>query len=86
MAYKKQHFADGEVLKADHLNHIEDGIDDAVNGVEKAVSFEYQNLTETQKQQARTNIGALGKGDLTTEIWTFTLADGTTVEKKVVLG
>lgn len=26
MAYEKQNFADGSVLKAENLNHIEDGI------------------------------------------------------------
>ena len=26
MAYEKQNFADGQVLKAKNLNHIEDGI------------------------------------------------------------
>ena len=26
MAYKKQNFTDGQVLTAEHLNHIEDGI------------------------------------------------------------
>ena len=26
MAYEKQNFADGQVLKAENLNHIEDGI------------------------------------------------------------
>lgn len=26
MAYKKQNFTDGQVLTADHLNHIENGI------------------------------------------------------------
>ena len=31
MAYEKQNFADGQVLKAENLNHIEDGI----KGIEK---------------------------------------------------
>ena len=26
MAYQKQNFTDGQVLTAEHLNHIEDGI------------------------------------------------------------
>lgn len=64
MAYNKQNFADGQVLKAEHLNHIEDGIEDAINTAEKSVSFKYQNLTDTQKSQARTNIGALGQSDI----------------------
>lgn len=86
MAYKKQNFVDGQVLKAEHLNHIEEGINNATNTAEKSVSFEYQNLSDAQKKQSRTNIGAIAKEDIETEIWTFTLADGTIVEKKVVLG
>lgn len=32
MSYKKQNFKDGQVLKAEHLNHIEDGIYSKVRG------------------------------------------------------
>lgn len=32
MSYKKQNFTDGQVLKAEHLNHIEDGIYSKVRG------------------------------------------------------
>lgn len=34
MAYERQNFKDGDVLKASHLNHIEDGIEEAGNGVD----------------------------------------------------
>jgi hypothetical protein len=51
MAYKKQHFIDDEVLEAAQLNHMEDGIANAVSVTE-------QNLSEEQKAQARKNIGA----------------------------
>lgn len=32
MSYEKQHFEDGMVLKAEHLNHIEDGIAELAEG------------------------------------------------------
>lgn len=64
MAYKKQNFYDGQVLEAEHLNHIEDGVNEAHNTIEKSIKYEYQNLTNTQKTQARSNIGALGQSDL----------------------
>lgn len=49
MAYEKQNFIPGQKLKASQLNHIEDGI---VN----AVSVTEQTLTEAQKSQARKNL------------------------------
>ena len=35
MAYEKQNFEDGAVLKASHLNHIEDGIEAVENKVKE---------------------------------------------------
>lgn len=64
MAYKKQNFEDGQLLTAEELNHIEDGIVENEKNASKAVRYDYQNLSETQKTQARTNIGAIGQGDL----------------------
>lgn len=51
MGYTKQNFSDGMTLCAEHLNHMEEGI-------ESSVSFTEQELTEVQKEQARKNIGA----------------------------
>ena len=51
MAYEKQNFIEKQVLKAEHLNHIE-------SGIESAVSVTAQSLTDAQKTQARSNIGA----------------------------
>ena len=41
MSYTKQNFKDGQTLKAEHLNHMEDGIvnlENAVVALEEAVS------------------------------------------------
>ena len=46
-----------------------------------AVLYTAQSLTEEQKAQVRTNIGA--EKVLTSETWTFTLEDDTTVTKEV---
>lgn len=51
MAYEKQNFLPGQKLKASELNHMEEGIADAVSVTE-------QTLSEEQKAQARENIGA----------------------------
>ena len=64
MAYKRQNFADGDLLTADKLNHMEDGILANEENAAKTVIFEYQLLSETQKAQVRANIGALGDNDL----------------------
>ena len=64
MAYKRQNFADGDLLTADKLNYIEDGIVANEENASKSVKFEYQLLSETQKAQVRANIGALGDNDL----------------------
>lgn len=63
MAYKRQNFADGDLLTADKLNYIEDGIVANEENASKSVKFEYQLLSETQKAQVRANIGALGQSD-----------------------
>lgn len=47
----------------------------------KSVLYTAQSLTDAQKEQARTNIGA--EKVLTFETWTFTLEDNTTVTKEV---
>ena len=49
--------------------------------LDKTVKTESQTLSESQKDQARANIGA--EKVLTSETWTFTLEDGTTVTKGV---
>lgn len=64
MAYKRQNFADGDLLTADKLNQIEDGIVANEENASKSVKFEYQLLSETQKAQVRANIGALGQSNL----------------------
>lgn len=57
MAYAKQNFENGQVLTAEHLNHMEQGIVDAV-------SVTPQTLTDGQKAQARENIGAVTKSGI----------------------
>ena len=37
MAYQKQNFVNGQVLTADHMNHIEDGIAAVVQAVDDTV-------------------------------------------------
>lgn len=64
MAYKKQNFEDGQILTAEQLNHIEDGIIENEKNASKALRYDYQNLSTTQQSQARVNIGAIGQGDL----------------------
>ena len=57
MAYEKTVWVNGQApaLDAEHLNKIEQGIADAV-------SVTAQSLTDTQKAQARSNIGAAPDG------------------------
>lgn len=64
MSYKKQNFEDGQILTAEQLNHIEDGIIENEKNASKALRYDYQNLSTTQQSQARVNIGAIGQGDL----------------------
>ena len=47
-----------------------------------AIRGEDYVLTEADKQEIATKV----VGELSTETWTFTLANGSTVTKKVVLG
>ena len=58
---------------------VEDENGKQVHYYPDAVRYNEQSLEESKKAQARKNIG------LTTETWTFTLEDGSTVTKKVVL-
>ena len=48
MAYIKQNFTDGQTLKAEHLNHIEDGIVNAVNNNENILS-QAKEYTDSQR-------------------------------------
>lgn len=52
MAYEKHNWVNGEVIDADKLNHIEEGIAETIQLTE-------QTLTDEQKLNARTNIGAI---------------------------
>lgn len=64
-------------------------------GTSDAVQYIPQELTESQQMQARKNLGVYWKGEteivtippeyLPNEEWTFTLEDGSTVTKKVVI-
>lgn len=60
MSYSKQGFHSGQILLAEHLISMEDGII-------SAVSFNAQELDETQKAQARRNIGITTDDTLTLE-------------------
>lgn len=57
MAYEKQNFVPGQKLTADQMNHIEDGIADAVTINDPILRYDKQTLTEEQQAQARANIG-----------------------------
>jgi hypothetical protein len=54
MSYNKIGFLSGQILKASDLNHIEDGITNAVQ-------YTTQELTSEQQAQAMANIGAQQK-------------------------
>lgn len=64
-------------------------------GTSDAVQYIPQELTTEQQMQARKNLGVYWKGEteiatippeyLPNEEWTFTLEDGSTVTKKVVI-
>lgn len=58
MSYEKLGFESGQKLKAEHLNHMEEGIANAFSSAE-AVLYTGQTLTEEQKAQARENIDAV---------------------------
>ena len=64
MAYKRQNFQDGDILTYEHLNRMEDGIIENEKVASKAVSFDYQELSEQQKAQVIVNIGALSQKDI----------------------
>lgn len=53
MSYQKLNLNDGDILTGDNMDHIEDGIAACVSIEEN------QNLTDTQKENARENIGAV---------------------------
>ncbi|MBO5837287.1 MAG: leucine-rich repeat protein [Oscillospiraceae bacterium] len=55
--YERQNFVKGQKLRADQLNHMEDGI-------LSAVSVNNQDLTPQQQAQARGNIGAVSNEQL----------------------
>lgn len=57
MAYEKQNFIAGDILRAVQLNMME-------KGIYESVSVNEQELTEEQKAQARANIGAAAIGDV----------------------
>jgi lysophospholipase L1-like esterase len=59
MAYEKHYFENGQTLTADHLNEMDDGIERAQNI--EAILYTEQTLTDEQKAQARTNIGAVSE-------------------------
>jgi hypothetical protein len=81
MGYIVQNFKNNQKLKADHLNHIEDGLvsilgttktltkDDFVNG-----SYSTSKLTTSDVNRIRTNLIPVKSGD----ICYFTLEDGWT--------
>lgn len=58
MSYEKLGFESGQKLKAEHLNHMEEGIANAYGSAE-TVLYTEQELTEEQKAQARENIGVI---------------------------
>ena len=65
MAYQKTTWVNGQspAIDAEHLNKIEQGIADAAQAVDGAVRFDAaQVLTDAQKKQARSNIGAEPSG------------------------
>lgn len=60
MAYTKKTWVNGETIYASGMNNMEDGIADADAAASNSVHFnEVQSLTDSQKDQARSNIGAL---------------------------
>lgn len=62
MAYEKHNWINGEIIDADKLNHIENGIVDASNSLTSITNNtihinDAQTLSSTQKEIIRTNIG-----------------------------
>lgn len=64
MSYKKQNFVDGQVITAENLNYMEQGIEKATENAEKCLTWEYQNLTDVQKRQVRANLGLFSQEDI----------------------
>ena len=62
MAYIKHNFKSGDTLYASQLNEMEDQI--ILNETIKSVLYVEQQLTDTQKTQARANIGAASQQDV----------------------
>lgn len=65
MAYVKHTYSSGDILTADNMNHIEDGLYAVTNTANAALTRsvgvvvdDNQYFTSTEKQRARTNIGA----------------------------
>ena len=59
MAYAKQYFVDGEVLNADQLNHMEEGIyqnEEKIVEVEKTVSGTYELVEEITTTEELANV------------------------------
>ena len=73
------------------MSGLHDLLNILIGKLNKAVKTETQTLTDTQKSQARANIGAAApdetvmKNDVTAEAWTFTLSDGSVVSKSVIV-
>lgn len=74
MSYEKQNFVDGQVLKAEHLNHIEAGIEAVEESVGEIVDIVSVEQTTTSDESGGTNI------------ITVTLSDGNTGEFEVKNG
>lgn len=58
MSYQKQNFANGEVLSASQLNHIEDGIVDEEQRLDTAITAE-KTRAEQAEQALDTRTAAL---------------------------
>lgn len=68
MPYEKTTWKSRDLITASKMNNIENGIETA--GEDKFVRYDVaQNLTETQKTQARENIGAAGEGGGSSSEW-----------------
>lgn len=81
MAYDKQNFTDGQVLKAEHLNHMEEGIADAMAKAEAAAGGEGNGTSGLTSEQVIAlngmfSVCAFIKGDVSTEYRAFKAAFG----------
>lgn len=84
MLYEKQNFSPGQTLKASHMNHVEEGIDNLASEIENLV------LTLREITEKGGNVGiasieqtetAYGSGGI--NLFTVTLTDGTVVDFEV---